>query len=139
MKKIIMIGIGLSVGVVFGYGACWILNPITITIEDYQLLNQDMVDRLKRESCAEDVLAVRKELEEKFQQALVDRDIQCGQWEVCDCNNPVTIIESNCDTTELEAQLGDSEAELDYCVNLLEECSGENEQLSIQVRNLMYK
>ena len=118
--------------VAFGYGSCYLLNPQTIALEDYQALNQDMVDRLKAESCAEPVLEIRNELEAKFQTALNEREIQCGQWEVCDCKENVTIIESNCDTTELEGDMGE-------CLDVLEDCTANNELLSKQLSNFMYE
>ena len=130
--KTYKIGIGAIVMFALGYGTCFHLNPQTITLDDYQLLNGDFVEQLKQETCLDETLAVRKELEDKFQTALAEREVQCGQWEVCDCTDNVTIIESNCDTSDLEF-------ELEQTTDILRECSDANEELSIQVRNLMYQ
>ena len=113
-----------------GYFTSLEVNPQTIALEDYQTLNQDMVDRLKAESCADEVNKVRKELDEKFKIAWAEKEGIWKNFETCD-NQPL-IIESNvveiCDTTELEE-----------CTDMLGECADANERLQDQLLNFMYE
>ena len=128
----VKIVIGAILMIAMGYSACWHLNPQTIDIVDYQLLNEDFVERMREANCIDDILEVRKKLENKFQQALIDREIQCDQWEVCDCTDNITIIESNCDTIELDEYIIELE-------DTLEDCADANDILTTQVYNLMYQ
>jgi len=132
--KIYKLVIGIVVGFLFGFGACFHMNPQTIDIEDYQLLNQDMVDRLKAESCAKEVNEVRKELDDKFKLAWKEKEGTWKNFETCD-NQPL-VIESNvielCDTTEKDEYIVELE-------DTLEECVDANDSLSTQVYNFMYE
>ena len=125
------IGIVAITLIAFGYGACYLLNPQTITMADYVLLNGNFVEQLRESSCASDRLEVRNEMEAQFQTALEAREVQCSQWASCDCEDSIIVHESNCDTTELDATVVELEDTLD-------DCADANALLTEQVYNLIY-
>lgn len=83
----------LIVSAAVGYLACHSLNPQTISLDDFNEISQDFKDTegVDSENCQEETLLVRNEMEEKFQEALDQREIRCSQWSQC---NQVAI---NCD------------------------------------------
>ena len=119
MKKIIIHVIAAIVLIAIGFVACLVLVPRTVDIEN------------KCESCSDQVNEAWNNCEDKFQDALLEREIQCQNWDVCDCTDNVTIIESNCDTTELEA-------ELEEALDILSDCADNTQELSIQLTNCIY-
>lgn len=126
--------IGAIVLIAIGYGACYFLTPPTVTMDDYVLLNQDFVDRLREANCYEETLEVRKELDGQFQIALNERDIQCQNWNVCpeDCTDNPIIIKSNCDTTFLDEQIVYLEDSLEECIDAYEVC--DKQRLNLQYK-----
>jgi len=120
MKKIIIHVLGAIVLIAIGFYACLVLNPRTVDIEN------------KCESCSDQVNEAWNNCEDRFQDALNERMIQCENWEVCDCKDNVTIIESNCDTSELESEIED-------LTDLVEEIDTLYTECVIQRLNLQYK
>ena len=115
MKKHISIGIAIIFGILLGYGACWHLNPRTISLEDIHLVNADFVQQLEEATCADEINAERKIYDEKFKTAWVEKMGSWKNFETCECDEQVIIIESNCDTAALDAELEECQEEFSAC------------------------
>ena len=121
IKTLLLIALSAISGALFNAYQPFI-EPEVVTIDNWQQTDGERM--IQKNKCESQKYDIRKENEEKFQEALEAREAQCNQWEVCDCKSNVTIIESNCDTTEL--------------TDTLEQCEEENKVLTTQIYNLIY-
>ena len=129
IKTILLISASVVAGMFF-HSIITEGEPPLVTIDNWEQVDGERMITLNEHTTR--IYEVRKELENSFQQALLDREVQCTNWEVCDCKDNVTIIESNCDTTELEATVIELE-------DTLEQCTDANKLLNTQLYNFIYQ
>lgn len=129
MKKKTAIIVG-SFAFIFGYFGGHIMKTTTVTMDDYLELRAEFGEVQNvcpdEKNCQVEVITVRNEMESKFQEALLEREIQCSQWakctnlpgaSECDCTIDFEegVIEGKRQAVEENKMYSGSKKKIEYC------------------------